>query len=405
MKIGYLVNQYPKVSHTFIRREIHALERQGFSITRFSVRDSGEKLPDVTDVREHALTRRILEVGAGGLAKAVAWVSARHPGPFARALAMANRLGSVSERSKPYHAIYLAEACVLFQWCQEAGIEHLHVHFGTNSTEVALLCRMLGGPSYSFTAHGPEEWDKPSQLGFEDKVHHAAFAVTISDFGRSQLYRWCKREDWGKVHVVRCGLDESFLDQQPTPVPSAPRIVNVGRLNEQKGQLLLIEALGQLKARGLEFELVLVGDGELRAPIEARLAELNLGNNVSITGWVSSDRVKQELLSSRALVLPSFAEGLPIVLMESLALGRPVVTTRIAGIPELVDDSCGWVVAPGSVAALVDALSELLSLDSGALAAKGEAGAKRVRRLHDARTNAVQLGTLIRATGSASVLK
>src|SRR5690606_27538135 len=145
------------------------------------------------------------------------------------------------------------------------------------------------------TAHGPEEWDKPSQLGFEDKVHHAAFAVTISDFGRSQLYRWCKREDWGKVHVVRCGLDESFLDQQPTPVPSAPRIVNVGRLNEQKGQLLLIEALGQLKARGLEFELVLVGDGELRAPIEARLAELNLGNNVSITGWVSSDRVKQEL--------------------------------------------------------------------------------------------------------------
>lgn len=398
MKIGYLVNQYPKVSHTFVRREIHALEQEGFSIARFSVRDSGEKLPDATDIQEHAITQRILDVGATGLAKAVASVSARHPGPFAAAATMANRLSAVSDRSKPYHAMYLAEACVLFQWCQQQGIRHLHVHFGTNSAEVALLCRLLGGPPYSFTAHGPEEWDKPSQLGFEDKVRHAAFAVTISDFGRSQLYRWCHREDWSKVHVVRCGLDDSFLTQSPTPIPAAPRLVNVGRLNEQKGQLLLIEAAGQLQARGLTFELVLVGDGELRQPIEARIAELGLEANVTITGWVSSARVKDELLGSRALVLPSFAEGLPIVLMESLALGRPVVTTRIAGIPELVDDSCGWVVAPGSVEALVDALSELLSLDPQTLQAKGEAGRARVKRLHDAQTNAAQLARLIRQT-------
>jgi colanic acid/amylovoran biosynthesis glycosyltransferase len=398
MNIGYLVNQYPKVSHTFVRREIHALEREGFSITRFSVRDSGEKLPDSTDLQEHARTRRILEVGAAGLAKAVASVSSRHPAAFAAAAKMANRLGSVSDRSKPYHAVYLAEACVLYEWCRESGIEHLHVHFGTNSTEVALLCRLLGGPAYSFTAHGPEEWDKPSQLGFEDKVRHAAFAVTISDFGRSQLFRWCKREDWSKVHVVRCGLDESFLEQEPTPMPSAPRLVNVGRLNEQKGQLLLIEAAGQLKARGVQFELVLVGDGELRKPIEARISELGLDAIVNITGWVSSDRVKEELLASRALVLPSFAEGLPIVLMEALALGRPVVTTRIAGIPELVDESCGWVVAPGSVEALVHALAELLSQETDALVAKGKAGVERVRRLHDARTNARQLAELIRAS-------
>lgn len=402
MKIGYLVNQYPKVSHTFVRREIYALEHEGFEIVRFSVRDSGEKLPDATDIHEHAITRRILDAGAAGLGKAVASVSARSPAKFADAAKMANRLGSVSDRSRPYHAIYLAEACVLLQWCQQEKVEHLHVHFGTNSAEVALLCRLLGGPSYSFTAHGPEEWDKPQQLGFQEKMEHAAFAVTISDFGRSQLLRWCRREDWHKVHVVRCGLDESFLNQEPTAIPGVRRVVNVGRLNEQKGQLLLIEAAGKLKASGLEFELVLVGDGELRAPIEARIAELGLVSNVTITGWVSSERVKQELLTSRALVLPSFAEGLPIVLMEALALGRPVVTTRIAGIPELVDETCGWVVAPGSVDALVEALRELLSLDSVALSARASAGIERVRRLHDARTNAAELGRLIRASHGQS---
>ena len=207
-----------------------------------------------------------------------------------------------------------------------------------------MLVHELGGPRWSFTVHGPEEFDKAPLIGLAEKIRRCTFVVAISSYGRSQLYRIVEQQHWPKVHVVHCGLEPDFLAAPATPVPATPRLVCVGRLCEQKGQLLLIEAAGRLAARGVAFELVLAGDGELRDEIEALIRKNNLTSRVRITGWISSNDVSDEILAARALVLPSFAEGLPVVIMEAMALSRPVISTFVAGIPELVrpGNTAGW---------------------------------------------------------------
>ncbi len=397
MKVAYLVNQYPHVSHSFIRREIAALEGLGISVERFSVRASGADLVDPADQAERGRTHILLGAGLLGLLGALLGTMVTRPWRWFRALRRAVRLGQRSERGVLRHLAYLAEACVLLRRLRRCGATHLHAHFGTNSASVALLTRLLGGPPYSFTVHGPEEFDRPDSLSLTDKIENAAFVVGVSSFGRSQLYRWCALPHWPKVQVVRCGVDAAFLSAGPQPVPETARLVCVGRLAEQKGQLLLLEALGRLQAEGVGFEMVLAGDGPMRRDVERRIGELGLGERVRITGWVSNDRVRQELLAARALVLPSFAEGLPVVLMEALALGRPVVTTYIAGIPELVENGVdGWVVPAGSVDALADALKQALRANPDRLAELGREGAKRATAMHDAVQEAARLAALFR---------
>jgi glycosyltransferase involved in cell wall biosynthesis len=297
------------------------------------------------------------------------------------------------------HFAYLAEACVLSRWFSEFGIEHVHAHFGTNSTTVAMLCRELGGPPYSFTVHGPEEFDKAKAIALEEKIKRSAFVVAVSSFGKSQLYRWCEYDQWSKIQVVHCGVDELFLKQEYIPVPDEPRLVCIGRLSEQKGHLLLIEAAGRLAAKGLVFKLILVGDGELRTQIEAMIAQLGLQNHVEITGWASNPEVQQQLLASRAMVLPSFAEGLPVVIMEALALSRPVISTYVAGIPELVEPgTCGWLVPPGSLEALTEAMRAALQAPVEKLEQMGRVGAERVAQQHNAAIEGCKLATLFQST-------
>jgi colanic acid/amylovoran biosynthesis glycosyltransferase len=226
-------------------------------------------------------------------------------------------------------------------------------------------------------------------------VHHAAFVVAISQYTRSQLYRWCALEDWRKIHVVCCGIDEDALPLAIVPVPERPRLVNVGRLAEQKGQLLLVEALAQLQSRRIDFELVIVGNGPMRAELEQRISHYGLEEKVRITGYLSNEDVRRELQHARALVLPSFAEGLPIVIMEALAQGRPVISTYIAGIPELVEPGVnGWLVPAGAVEPLVDAMAEALTLDPAYLERMGRAGAATVADQHDIATQAKKLADL-----------
>jgi glycosyltransferase involved in cell wall biosynthesis len=227
--------------------------------------------------------------------------------------------------------------------------------------------------------------------------------VAISSYGRSQLSRWVAYREWPKIKEVHCGLDPQFLNAPVTPVPDVPRLVCVGRLCEQKGQLLLMEAAHHLRQRGVAFELVLAGDGEMRHEVEDLIERFDLQGEVTITGWVSSERVAQELQLARAMVLPSFAEGLPVVIMEALAMGRPVVSTYIAGIPELVSPGeCGWLVPAGSVDALTDAMEDVLRADAGKLATMADEGRRRVRERHSAATEAQKLLTFFSATGSAS---
>lgn len=398
MRIAYFINQYPKVSHSFIRREILALERQGIEVQRIALRGWDGELQDNDDIAERSKTRYVLEDGVKGLLKPLLEVLRAQPRRFFSALWLALRMGRRADRSWPYHLIYLAEACRVVQWLQAFGAEHVHAHFGTNSTEVVMLANALGGPPYSFTVHGPEEFDKPQFLHIDEKVRRAAFVAAVSSYGRSQLYRWVAHAHWNKVKVVHCGLEAAFHAGPPVPVPAVPRLVCVGRLCEQKGQLLLLEAAQKLAAQGTAFELVLAGDGEMRAEIETLIARHGLQGQVRITGWISSGQVREELLAARALVLPSFAEGLPVVIMEAMALRRPVLTTYVAGIPELVrPGENGWLFPAGAVQELAAAMADCLGQPDEVLQRMGDAAHQRVLERHDIDTEVAKLASYFRA--------
>ena len=403
LHVAYIVNDYPKISHSFIRREILALERQGVQVQRIAVRGWAGELVDAQDLTERSRTRYILKQGVLALLPPLLQVSLSMPVRFFAALVLALRVAWRADRALPYHLIYLAQACCVLRWVRASGATHVHAHFGTNSAELAMLVHALGGPPYSFTVHGPEEFDKPEFLHLGEKIRRCAFVVAVSSFGRSQLLRWAAQPHWPKIKVVHCGLEPSFHAVPVSAPPVTARLVCVGRLCEQKGQMLLVEAAGLLAQRGIVFELVLVGDGQQRAEIEGLIRSAGLAAQVRITGWLSSEQVRDEILAARALVLPSFAEGLPVVIMEATALRRPVISTYVAGIPELVrPGENGWLIPAGDVAALADAMQDCLAAPNEALARMGEAGHRRVCARHNADTSAAMLAALFRQHAGVS---
>jgi glycosyltransferase involved in cell wall biosynthesis len=401
MSLAYLLNWYPQPSQTALRREIAGLEDLGMDFHRFSLRRYEGTLVDPGDIAERERTRSVLDVGAFGFMASVARTILRRPRAFARSLSLALRVGWVDDRGLVRTLVYLAEACVLLEWSEELGIDHIHTHYGTNSATAAMLCRILGGPAYSFTMHGPEEFDAPRANCLRDKIRHALFVVAISEFTRSQLYRWADYDDWSKIHVVRVGVSPMFLDHGPSPVPAAPRLVSIGRIVEQKGQAILVKAAAGLRDQGLEFELVIVGDGPMRAEIERLIDDLGLQGRVRITGYLSNQAVLNELLAARALILPSFAEGLPGVFFEALALGRPVVSTYIAAHPELIEPGVnGWLVPAGAIDPLVEAMAEVLVAEPAVLEQMGQAGALRIAEKHNVHTEVRKLAELFGRGGS-----
>ncbi|ESW60841.1 MAG: glycoside hydrolase [Rhodobacter sp. CACIA14H1] len=395
-RVAYLVNQYPKVSHTFIRREILALERQGWTVRRFSIRGWDGDVPDPVDRAERDRTRYLLKDGLLPLAAAAMRTLATRPGPALRALRAALAMSRRSVRPWPYHVIWFAHACRLREWLEADGIGHLHAHFGTNSADVAHLVHLLGGPGYSFTLHGPDEFDSATVMNFPRKVGGARFVATISSYTRAQTMRQVPARDWDKLKVVHCGLDDGFFAANPAPLPEQPVMLCIGRLSEQKGHLVLLDAFAAL-ARP-DARLVLAGDGELRGKVEQRIAALGLTGRVRITGWIGSDEVRSLITQSRLVVQPSLMEGLPVVLMEAMAQGRPVISTYIAGIPELVETGrTGWLVPAGDSEGLAHAMRIALDTPADRLREMGLAGALRVRDRHHIDTEAAKLAALFRS--------
>lgn len=393
-RLAYLVNRYPSVSHSFIRREIQELENQGFTVLRLALR--GHDVVDDNDRREQALTHYIL--GSGATARLVGSAAAMvlsNPAGVLRALGAAFRLGRRADRPLHVQLIYLLEACAVARICRAHGIDHLHAHFGSNPAAIALLSSLVGGPRYSFTVHGPEEFDKPLTLKLAEKVAGSAFVVAISSFGRSQLLRWIDPSDRSKVEVVHCGLQADYARDTPPIGSNEDRFACIGRLSEQKGHVVLIEAFRLLKKRGACPRLVLVGDGDLRPEIERAIAGHGLESQIVLTGWGDEQAVRAAIIASRAMVLPSFAEGLPVVIMEAMALERPVITTYVAGIPELVRDGVdGLLVPAGDAAALADAVERLMTMDAAQLAEMGRTARERVGERHSIETEAGKLARL-----------
>ncbi|MGY6276093.1 glycosyltransferase family 4 protein [Methylomonas sp. MgM2] len=393
--IAYFTNQYPAVSHTFIRREIRALERLGWQVSRFAIRMHPGGVVDSADLAEVELTQFIVKVSKVELLSILLKQLLLNARRFFSTLLFAVRFDRGHAKNPLKTLICLVEACVLAAWCKQQGIEHLHVHFGTNPATIALFARCLGGPSYSFTVHGPEEFDKPEMLGLAEKIKQASFVVAISSFGRSQLYRWADFADWEKIKVVHCGLAEDFLNHTPARVPDEPRLVCVGRLSEQKGQMILLQALARLVGEGLVLKLVMVGDGPLRKDIERFITDHQLQAHVELTGSLSGEQVRGQLSGAKVFVLPSFAEGLPVVIMEAFALGRPVISTYVAGIPELVThEGNGWLVPAGSVDALASAIRDVLHASPDALTLMGKNGRQRVLEDHNIIVEAKKLSDL-----------
>lgn len=392
-RVAYLVNQYPKVSHTFIRREILALERRGLAISRFSIRGWDAPVADPVDEEERSKTRYILRGGPLPMLRATLKTIVTRPRAALTALKAALSMSRRSLRPWPYHLIWFAEACLLRDWLEADRIDHVHAHFGTNSADVALLTHLLGGPTYSFTIHGPDEFDQAPMLNLPRKVDGARFVAVISNFTRSQLMRAIPAPLWPKLQVVHCGLDPAFFAAEPAPQPDSPTLLCIGRLNAQKGHVTLLEGFAALNRP--DARLILAGDGELRDLVEERIQTLGLTGRVQITGWISSDEVMRLITQSRVIVQPSFMEGLPVVLMEALAQGRPVISTFVAGIPELVQDGVnGWLVPAGDPDRLALAMAAALDSAPADLARMGRDGMARTRTRHHIDTEAAKLAAL-----------
>lgn len=397
MKLAYLTPQYPKVSHTFIRRELKALEALGHTVQPISIRPAeAATVVDAADEAEIGRTEVLLSRPAR-LATSVLAEFVRRPLRSASVLMEAIRVGLASGSGFVRPIAYFVEACVLASLCREQGIEHVHVHFGTNGATVALLARRLGGAPFSVAIHGPDEWDAPERHLIREKIAEGAFTTVISSYARAQAKRWSATEHWPRLHEIHCTVDEAFF-AEASPIPDGDErvFVCVGRLTAQKGPLLLIDAMARLLEEGAPARLVLAGGGELEDEVRARIAAHGIGDRVRVTGWIDERAVRRELAAAHCLVLPSFAEGLPVVIMEALALQRPVLSTYVAGIPELVrPGENGWLIPAGDVDAIVRALREIAKTPVDTLRRMGEAGAEVVRERHTVSAEAKKLSALL----------
>ncbi|MEZ5649526.1 MAG: glycosyltransferase [Burkholderiaceae bacterium] len=397
MKVGYFINQYPKVSHSFIRREILALERQGIEVERYALRGWDGDLADPSDLRERERTKYVLREGVRGLVGPTLHYAIRAPRRFARALGVGLQQWRGGDRTLLKNLVTLGEACRLARWLVRDRISHLHVHFGTNPAVVAMMVKQLAGVGYSLMIHGAEEWDSPRHLRIGEKVTQSRFVAAISHFTRAQILRWSGLGAVDRVHIVHCGLDPRESVEAAPIDTSNRRFVCVGRLCDDKAQSLIIPALARVNADFGPVELVLVGDGETRPAIERAIAAAGLQAQVRITGWCSSEDVQKELSAARALILASFAEGLPVVIMEAMAAGRPVLCSDVGGVSELIENGReGWLFPAGSVEFIEKAMRECLETPVDELNAMGARARAKVWQYHSVDVEAERLAGLLR---------
>jgi glycosyltransferase involved in cell wall biosynthesis len=394
--VAWIAGQYPRATDTFIMREVAGLRALGVDVRTFSIRRTGpEHLVGPEQRAEAAGTTHVLEAakrpGEALRAHIVGW---RAPRPYLRSLRDAWATAAPGLRGRAYNLIYWHEAVVLAALLRSMGVVHLHCHIAKAACTVARLAAPLAGVTWSFTLHGPDDLEEPGQWALRDKIARADHVACISSYARSQAMFHSRPRDWDKLHVVHCGIEPARYDRSGDLAAEAPpgSLLFVGRLAAAKGVPVLLGALRIALGRDPSLTLTLVGDGPERPGLEA----LAQGLPATFLGTRNQAEVAALLARHRALVLPSFAEGVPVVLMEAMASGRPVVTTRIAGIAELVEDGVsGRVVPPGEEEALAEAILEVLA-DEGLGRRMGEAGRARVRAEFDSRREAGRMAALLR---------
>jgi glycosyltransferase involved in cell wall biosynthesis len=363
VRLAYLTSQYPATSHTFIRREIATLREQGVAIDSFSVRAPAQaELVADADQAEAARTFYILRQGVVAvLAANLAMVFTR-PLAYLGTFALALRHRPPGMRGLLLSIAHFAESMVLARELRRRRLTHLHNHFANSAATVGLLASRMLGMGWSFTMHGISETDYPAGLLLAEKVRAADMVVCVSWFGRAQAMRLVDPAHWGKLHVVRCGLPLSAFPARETRDTAPKTILCVGRLSPEKGQAGLLEVFARLRGKIPDAELRLVGDGPGRNSLERLARVLHVDDAVTFAGRLTEDATLAEIARADVLALPSFMEGLPIVLMEAMALGVPVIASRVAGIPELVEDGRnGLLFTPSNWDELGGCIQRLLS--------------------------------------------
>jgi glycosyltransferase involved in cell wall biosynthesis len=409
MRVAYLCNRYPAISLTFILREVRMLRRLGVDVQTFAIRRAfPDHLLAPADREEYGRTFAVLPPDPRVLALSHLHAAARHPLRYLQTLLLALRLRPAGVRGGLWQCFYFAEAIVIWRECRRREITHIHAHFANVATDVALLATHFGGGSergwsWSFTLHGPVEFYDVSQSRLAEKLRRARFVVCISDFARSQAMAFLDSDAWDKLTVVHCGIDPSeFYRPEHAPAASGvPHVLTVGRLIDLKGHAVLLDAIAASHAAGTPMRLTIVGEGPTRRALEARAARLGIAERVEFAGATGQDVIAQLYADAAIFCLASFAEGLPVVLMEAMATELPVVATTIAGIPELVEDGVsGLLVSPGRPDLLADALCALAG-DPARCAAMGAAGREKVRAEFDVASSAAQLSQLFGSVASA----
>jgi glycosyltransferase involved in cell wall biosynthesis len=403
-RVCYVTSHYPAVSHTFVMREIMGVRAAGLEVETVSVhRAATAHLLASVDQQEASRTWNIFPLDLSGFARAHARAVLGHPVAYARALGLALKAAPPGLRARLWQLFYFAEGVALWDHAGGAGARHLHAHLANVAADVSWWAAEFGklaepaeGWRWSFTMHGSTEFYAVERFNLRRKVAAADAVICVSEFTRSQLMYLSPAEHWAKLRVVHSGVDLERYKLTPMPQHPGLAVLCVTRLVSGKGLELLVDAIGALADRSVDVRLTLVGDGPLQASLRRRAQYLGLEARVHFAGAVGQDDMPGHYVAADVFCLPSFAEGVPVVLMEAMATGRPVVATRIAGIPELVDDGgSGLLVTPGSVSELAGAL-ERLATSPSVRAKMGRAGCRRVKESFDAARCAAQVAEVFK---------
>jgi colanic acid/amylovoran biosynthesis glycosyltransferase len=347
-RIAYLISEYPAPSHTFIRREIAALRRAGLTIATFSIRPAKGEFASEQERIDRAETQAVLGRSPFAYVQALAVAFVTNPARTVATLWLALNHRAPGTRALVWALFYFVEAVLLARLLRRAGITRLHNHFANSGATVGLLAAHLARMPWSLTLHGVSETDYPAGVMLADKVRRADFVACASWFMRAQAMRVAAYGDWTKLHVVRCGIDPAAMPQLAGSSEGSVRFVCVGRLSSEKGHRGLLEAFGAVGKRIPGARLDLVGDGPLRSEVEALAEELGIAGAVKFHGALSEAEALAQIAAADILVLPSFMEGLPLVIIEAMALGKPLIASGVAGIPELVQNGVNGILVPPS---------------------------------------------------------
>ena len=397
LHIAYIATQYPALSHSFIQREVRALRELGVNVETFSIRSTPPQM-SASDREEQSATTTILPPSARVLILSHLSALRRSPGAYISTLRFALSRGLVGPKKLLWQVFYFVEAIILWKQCNDREITHIHAHFANAGSDVARLAASFARAAgddwrWSFTMHGSAEFLDIKGFRLAQKTADADMIVCISDYARSQLMWLVDSSHWDKLQVVHCGVDTSCPPPFPrNRTPSDPfHILTIGRLIPLKGQALLIEACAELRRRGIDASLRVIGSGPESASLEAAVAKHDLAGHVELLGAVGQDDIWQHFEWADAFCQPSMMEGLPVVLIEAMERSIPVVATAITGVPELIDDDVtGLLTRPGRVDLLANAL-ETLAGDPAKAVALADAARQTILEQFDIATTAEQL--------------